>query len=183
MRVFPPPLGRMSVISALRPAIFSTTVPECSSSTSITTVSYGSRRLPSSSSRNSTRGRLMPSSKPSRRMVSISTPSCNSPRPATSKLSLSSLSVTRMATFDSASRSSRSRIMRLVTLVPSRPASGLSLTAKRIDRVGGSIGWACSGSVTEGTAMVLDTVVVVRPAIETMSPALTSSTGTRSSPR
>ena len=45
--------------------------------------------MPSSSSRNSTRGRLMPSSKPSRRIVSISTPSWSSPRPATSKLSLS----------------------------------------------------------------------------------------------
>ena len=84
MRVLPPPDGRMSVISALRRFIFSTTVPEYSSSTSMMTVSYGSVLLPFSSSPNSTRGRLMPSSKPSRRIVSISTPSCNSPRPATS---------------------------------------------------------------------------------------------------
>ena len=42
MRVLPPPDGRMSVISALRIAIFSTTVPEYSSSTSMMTVSYGS---------------------------------------------------------------------------------------------------------------------------------------------
>ena len=44
--------------------------------------------------------------------------------------------------------------MRLVTLVPSRPAIGESLTAKRIDSVGGSIGCACSGSVTVGVAIV-----------------------------
>ena len=73
--------------------------------------------------------------------------------------------------------------MRLVTLLPSRPAIGESLTAKRIDSVGGSIGWAWSGSVTDGSAMVSATVAVVRPAIEMMSPALASSTGTRSSPR
>ena len=59
MRVLPPPLGRMSVISPLRWAIFSTTVPACSSSTSMTTVSYGSSRPPSAPSRNSTRGRLI----------------------------------------------------------------------------------------------------------------------------
>ncbi len=73
--------------------------------------------------------------------------------------------------------------MRDVTLVPSRPAIGESLTAKRIDKVGGSIGCAWSGSVTAGSAIVLATVAVVRPAIEMMSPACASSTGTRSSPR
>ncbi len=41
---------------------------------------------------------------------------------------------------------------RLVTLSPSVPASGLSLTEKVIDRVGGSIGWACSGSTSSGRA-------------------------------
>ncbi len=73
--------------------------------------------------------------------------------------------------------------MRDVTLVPSRPAIGESFTAKRIDSVGGSIGWAWSGSVTEISAMVLDTVATVRPASEMMSPAWASSAGTRSSPR
>ena len=62
--------------------------------------------------------------------------------------------------------------MRLVTLVPSRPAIGESFTAKRIDSVGGSIGCACSGSVTLGSQIVFDTVAVVSPAIEMMSPAL-----------
>ena len=41
---------------------------------------------------------------------------------------------------------------RLVTLSPSVPASGLSLTMKDMVTVGGSIGCACSGSVTDGIA-------------------------------
>ena len=73
--------------------------------------------------------------------------------------------------------------MRLVTLLPSRPAIGLSFTAKRIDSVGGSIGCAAIGSLTLVSAIVLATVALVSPAIATMSPAFASSTGTRSSPR
>src|SRR3546814_5890725 len=56
----------------------------------------------------------------------------------------------------SASRIRRSRIIRLVTFEPSRPAIGESLTLKVIARVGGSIGWACSGAATDGSAMVLE---------------------------
>ena len=67
---------------------------------------------------------------------------------------MSAASVTFTATFDSASRNRRSRIIRLVTLVPSRPAIGESFTAKRIDSVGGSIGCAGSGSVTVTSAIV-----------------------------
>ena len=52
----------------------------------------------------------------------------------------------------SASCNSRSRITRLVTLSPSVPASGLSLTEIVIARVGGSIGCACSGSSTSSAA-------------------------------
>ena len=88
-----------------------------------------------------TRGRRIDSSKPSRRMVSISTPSCSSPRPATSKASLPSVSrdpdgdvalgLAQQAVADHAA----------VTLSPSRPASGLSLTEKVMAMVGGSIGW------------------------------------------
>src|SRR5579871_1131909 len=59
-------------------------------------------------------------------------PSCNSPRPATSMESFSSDSRTRSVMLPSASRSSRSRIMRPVTLSPSVPASGESLTRKVI---------------------------------------------------
>ena len=46
-------------------------------SPSMTTVSHGSNLLPSASSRNSTRGGDTDSSKPSRRMVSINTASCD----------------------------------------------------------------------------------------------------------
>ena len=41
---------------------------------------------------------------------------------------------------------------RLVTLSPSVPASGESLTRKDMVTVGGSIGWAGSGSVVLGRA-------------------------------
>ena len=74
-------------------------------------------------------------------MVSIRMPSCNSPRPATSKASFSVDSLIRSATLPSASRSSRSRITRLCTLSPSLPASGESLMRnviakrRRIDRL------------------------------------------------
>jgi hypothetical protein len=57
------------------------------------------------------------------------------------------------------------------------------LTAKLIASVGGSIGRAWSGSVTAGSAKVLDTVALMRPAMATMSPASALSTGTRSRPR
>ena len=44
--------------------------------------------------------------------------------------------------------------MRPVTLVPSVPASGESLTRNVIDSVGGSIGCAWIGFSTEGSQMV-----------------------------
>ena len=72
---------------------------------------------------------------------------------------------------------------RLVTLSPSVPASGLSLTRKVMDRVGGSIGWACSASVTSGAQSVSATLNLDRPAMATMSPASAMSIGVRSMPR
>ena len=71
----------------------------------------------------------------------------SSPRPATSMESFSSDSRTRSATLPSASRSRRSRIMRPVTLSPSVPASGKSLTRNTMASVGGLIGCAGSGCV------------------------------------
>ena len=97
--------------------------------------------------------------------------------------SLSAASVTRSATLPSASRSRRSRIMRLVTLSPSVPASGELLTMNDIETVGGSIGCASSGVSTEGSQKVSATVPLVRPAMATMSPASASSSGVRSRPR
>ena len=116
-------------------------------------------------------------------MFSISTASCSSPRPATSKASLPSVSRTCSATLPSASFCSRSQIRRLVTLSPTRPASGLSLTEKVMDRVGGSIGWAASASVTFGAQSVSATVAWVSPAMATISPASALSIGCRSRPR
>ena len=175
----PAPEGPMSFISALRADNFSITTPEYSSSTSIMTSSIGSIRSPVSGSFwKTTRGREIATSKPSRRMFSMSTPSCNSPRPATSKASFSAVSVTRIATLDSASRSRRSRITRDCTLVPSRPASGESLTLTVMEMVGGSIGCAGKASVSSMAHKVSATVAFDRPAMATMSPASApSSTG------
>ena len=67
----------------------------------------------------------------------------------TSKMPSSSVSRTCSATFDCSSRSSRSRICRLVTNLPSRPASGELLTQKFIVSVGSStisIGSGCGSS-------------------------------------
>ena len=66
---------------------------------------------------------------------------------------------------------------RLVTLSPSVPASGESLTRKDMVTVGGSIGCAGSGSVIEGSQNVSATVPFCSPAIATMSPACASSIG------
>ena len=52
---------------------------------------------------------------------------------------------------------------RLVTLSPSVPASGESLTMKDIDTVGGSIGCAWSGASTDGSQKVSATVPFGRP--------------------
>ena len=146
------------------------------------TSSIGSRRVPSSAFLYKTRGRETVISKPSRRIVSINTPSCNSPRPPISKASRFALSVKVIATLVSASANKRSRITVEVTFLPSRPARGESFTVMLTDMVGGSIGVERNGSVTAGTQMVSDTELFVRPAIQTMSPAVTLSTGTRAVP-
>ena len=71
--------------------------------------------------------------------------------------------------------------MRPVTLLPSVPASGESLTRNIIASVGGSIGCAGIGVSTDGSQIVIATVAFGSPAMATMSPASASSTGTRSS--
>src|SRR3984957_18670523 len=52
---------------------------------------------------------------------------------------------------------------RLVTLSPSVPATGLSLTEKVIDSVGGSIGCGCSGSTSSGGHGGWGTVIFSSP--------------------
>jgi hypothetical protein len=86
MRIRPLPSSTMSVSSPLRRPICSITEPWCCSSTSKITLSNGSCFSPSISFM-ITSGRDTPSSKPSRRMVSISTDRCSSPRPDTLKRS------------------------------------------------------------------------------------------------
>ena len=71
-------------------------------------------------------------------MFSIRIVRCNSPRPETRKTSASSVSSTRSATLARSSRSRRSRIWRLVTYLPSWPASGDLFTMKFMVSVGSS---------------------------------------------
>src|SRR5256885_7570113 len=61
-------------------------------------------------------------------MFSMRMVRCSSPRPETRSMSGSSVSSTRSATLLCSSRYSRSRNCRLVTNLPSRPASGEVLT-------------------------------------------------------
>ena len=62
------------------------------------------------------------------------------------------------------------------------PANGLSFTVMVTDIVGGSIGVEKIGVVTLGAAIVSETDALVRPAMQTISPAFTSLTGTRDVP-
>ena len=63
---------------------------------------------------------------------------CSSPRPCTTKTSVSPESSTRSATLVSSSRCRRSRRLRLVTYLPSVPANGEVLTTNCIVSVGSS---------------------------------------------
>ena len=171
MRVLPMPDGFISIMVALRLVIFSITTPLNSSSTSITTSSIGSIFSPFSFWCIITRGRLTDNSNPSRRIVSIKIPNCNSPRPETSKDSLLALCVTFNAIFVSASRNKRSPIIRDVNFLPDFPANGDVFTKNVIVNVGGSIGNAGIGSVTLGSHNVSATVALLKPATTTISPA------------
>ena len=76
-----------------------------------------------------------------------------------------------MATLVSASANNLSLIAVDVTFLPSRPPNGESFTVIVTDIVGGSIGVEASGSVTEGSQIVSATEVLVKPAIQIISPA------------
>ena len=76
----------------------------------------------------------MVSSKPSRRMISASTANCSSPRPCTSQVSGRSVSSTRRDTLPRISWSSRSLIMRAVSLEPSRRRAGWCWCQRHRDR-------------------------------------------------
>ena len=137
----------------------------------MTTSSIGSNFSPFSFVCMTTRGRDTDNSNPSRRIVSIKIPNCNSPRPETSNASLLALCVTRSAMFVSASRNNLSPIIRDVNFLPLCPANGDVFTKNVIVSVGGSIGIAGIGSVTDGSHNVSATVAFENPAITTISPA------------
>ncbi len=147
-RTRPLPSGTMLLRSPLRRPICSITGPWCCSSISMVTFSYGSCLSPASFSMITTSGRPTASSKPSRRMVSISTERCSSPRPETLNFSGLSPGSTRRATLCSSSFSRRSLMLRLVTNLPSLPANGESLTWK----VMLTVGWS---TVSGGSASTL----------------------------
>ncbi len=126
-RVRPLPSGTILIKSPLRSPSFSIIPPWWASSTSMVTISNGSCFSPSASLR-ITSGLDTPNSKPSRRMFSINTDKCSSPRPETLNLSGSPVSSTRNATLCCSSFSKRSRICREVKNLPSFPAKGELLT-------------------------------------------------------
>ena len=114
----------------------------------------------------------------------MSTPSWSSPRPATSKLSLSAaigdadrdiaLGLALEAVADDAA-------LHLVAV-----AAGIGAVVDRRSSSPGSAGRSAARGAarcTDGSAMVLETVALIRPAMATMSPASALSTGTRSRPR
>ena len=110
-------------------------------------------------------------SNPSLLIVSIRTPICSSPLPLITKESLSVFSSKVIATFVSASAISLSLITVEVTLSPSVPPKGESLTVIVTDIVGGSIGVELKGSFISGSQIVSATDVSFRPARQTKSPA------------
>ncbi len=160
----------------------SITEPWCCSSTSITTCSYGSWTLPSTILV-TTSGRDTPISKPSRRIVSISTERWSSPRPETINLSGESPCLTRSATLWISSWSRRSLIFLVVTYLPSRPAKGELLTIKVMLTVGSSTLSAGRASIVSGSQSVSEMPMPSMPLIHTISPASASSVSTWSSPK
>ncbi len=103
---------------------------------------------------------------------------CSSPRPETLKVSMLSVSSTRMATFVSTSLKSRSRRFREVTNLPSRPAKGESFTLKSMETVGSSIFTKGSGSIWSVVQAVSPMFRSVMPETAMMSPNLALSAST-----
>ena len=148
--------------------------------TSICNSSIGSFSTPSSVIV-TTCGRPTSNSKPSRRMVSIKTLKCNSPRPEIVKpIPFSS---TRSATLVSSSRFNRSPICLDVVNSPSRPFIGLVFGPRYILRVGASMSIVGSASGCSLSAIVSPICASATPTSATMSPAKASSSSSRFKPR
>ena len=129
---------------------------------SIVTRSYGSWVSPSTV-RSRTSGREAVSSKPSRRICSMRTASWSSPRPRTSNASAVSAGRTSIETLPRTSFSRRALIWRLVTYLPSRPASGEVLTPNVMRSVGASTSSRGSGRGSAGSVSVSPIVTSGRP--------------------
>ena len=115
-------------------------------------------------------------------MVSSNTAICMLPRALTRNRVLSSVSCTLMEMFDCVSRSSRARISRDVTFLPSRPASGPSFTENSICTVAGSISTNGNGSASSANANVSPMSTSSNPANPAMSPAVAEVTSLVCSP-
>ena len=165
----------MSVISP--PALPNTSMafPAYSLGTSTVASSIGSSLRPSASFLMMTRGRPTWNSKPSRRMVSMSTERCSTPRPATSMPLLSSSSAMRMEMLLSASRRRRSFSWRAPTISPSRPTSGLLDASKTTAMVGSSISMGSRRTGVSRLVTMSPMSASSTPTTATMSPACTSS--------
>ena len=121
-------------------------------------------------------------SKPSRRIISTRTASCNSPRPCTSQVSGRSVGRIRSDTFPTSSASRRFFTRRAVNFLPTRPASGDVLIPIVIEILGSSTVINGSGCGFSASARVSPSVMVSIPATAMMSPGPASVAGTRSSP-
>ena len=181
MRERPGAVAAMSCTSPLRCPTASKSAPRWPAATSNATDSNGSKRRPPSS-RKITAGCDTANSNPSRRMVSINTERCNSPRPDTSNRLGSAVSATRNATLCAASRVSRAFKWRLVRNLPSRPANGLVFTQNVMVSVGSSTRSGGRPSTAAGSQRVSDTPTSSTPAKHTMSPAVARGSSTRASP-
>ena len=115
-------------------------------------------------------------------MFSINTANCNSPRPATSMMSVDSVLAILIDTLPRISFCKRSRKWRLVRYLPSLPANGEVLTPKLIRNTGSSTSRRNSGTGLSSAAMVSPTSTSSIPLIMNKSPAITSATSTRSMP-
>mmetsp|Transcript_15237 Transcript_15237/g.36074 ORF Transcript_15237/g.36074 Transcript_15237/m.36074 type:complete len:242 (+) Transcript_15237:721-1446(+) len=124
-------------------------------------------------------GQPMYISKPSRRIVSMSTVRCSRPRPETRTVSPSSVSSTRRATLVSSSLLRRSRMLREVSSLPARPAKGDLLTPKVMDMDGCSTSIGSSGMGSSGSTSVSPMVKSCTPEKTTISPAEATSMGAR----
>ena len=107
---------------------------------------------------------------------------CSSPRPITSNTPSSSVSLTRSATLCCSSFCRRSQIWRLVTYLPSRPASGLVFTQKFMVSVGSSTLSIGSGAGLTGSVTVTPMPMSSMPLISTISPGPASCVCIRSRP-